>query len=92
MRVTAWVVDVAGFGGAGFDASGRGDRWPLGTMIYSPVSQSLAAASRIVPRAEWLVANSPSAASFVDVWCNNLVSTGPTIDASHRPSRSTVGP
>ena len=66
-----------------FDAAGHGDRWPRSSQIWSPVSQSLAAAGPISTRADWLANNSPTAASFVEVWVDNLVSTGPTVRSGH---------
>jgi lambda family phage portal protein len=77
--------DTAGFAGnaSGFDAAGHGDRWPRSSLIWSPVSQSLAAAGPVARRADWLANNSPTAASFVEAWVNNLVSTGPTVRAGH---------
>ncbi len=69
--------------GSSFDASGHGDRWPRSSQLWSPVSQSLAAAGPISTRADWLANNSPTAASYVDVNVNNLVSTGPTVRSGH---------
>ena len=66
-----------------FDAAGHGDRWPKSSLLWSPVSQSLAAAGPIAHRADWLAANSPSAASFVECWITNLVATGPTVRSGH---------
>jgi hypothetical protein len=71
-------------GNAGsFDAAGRGDRWPRSSLVWAPVSQSLAAAGLVARRADWLVINSPSAASFVETWVTSVVSTGPTVRSKH---------
>jgi lambda family phage portal protein len=67
----------------GFDASGGGDRWPVSSQLWSPVSQSLAAAGPISTRADWLVNNSPTAASLVECWISSLGSTGPTARSGH---------
>jgi lambda family phage portal protein len=66
----------------GFDASGGGDRWPLSSQLWSPVSQALAAAGPISHRADWLAANSPSAASYVECWQSSL-GTEPLARSSH---------
>lgn len=70
-------------GGGAFDASGHGDRWPVSSQIWSPVSQSLAAAGPISTRADWLVNNSPTAAAFIECWVSSLGSTGPTVRCGH---------
>jgi lambda family phage portal protein len=67
----------------GFDASGGGDRWPVSSQLWSPVSQALAAAGPISTRADWLANNSPTASSFVEVWVSSLGSTGPTVRCGH---------
>jgi lambda family phage portal protein len=67
----------------GFDASGGGDRWPVSSQLWSPVSQSLAAAGPISTRADWLVNNSPTGAAFVECWVSSLGSTGPTVRCGH---------
>ena len=71
-----------------FDASGHGDRWPLSSQIWSPVSQSLAAAQPIATRADWLANNSPTASAYCQTWIDNLVATGPTIRSQH-PAEAT---
>ncbi len=72
----------------GFDAAGRGDRWPRSSLIFSPASQQLGARLPIARRAGWLVQNSPSAASFVNTWVTSLVSTGPIARSQH-PDKAT---
>jgi lambda family phage portal protein len=67
----------------GFDASGSGDRWPVSSQLWSPVSQGLAAAGPISIRAGWLVQNSPTAASLLECWVDNLCPTAPTIRSGH---------
>jgi len=76
--------------GSSFEASGNGDRWPWSSQIWSPVSQQLAAAGPISTRAGWLVENSPTAASLVQVWVDALVSTGPVVRSCH-PDAATRG-
>lgn len=67
-----------------FDAVGAGDRWPTSSIMWSPVSESLAAAGPISKRADWLSNNSPTAASFVGCWETNLVGgIGPTVRSAH---------
>jgi lambda family phage portal protein len=66
-----------------FDSAGHGDRWPRSSQIWSPVSQSLAAAQPISTRAAWLAENSPTGASFVNCYTDNLVATGPTVRSQH---------
>ena len=66
-----------------FDAAGHGDRWPLSSQLWSPVSQSLAAAQPISNRADWLANNCPTAAAYLACWIDNLVATGPTIRSQH---------
>ena len=79
-----WYPWQGGWGGnGGFDAAGRGDRWPRSSLIFSPVSQQLGARLPIARRAGWLVQNSPSAASFVHTWVTSLVSTGPIARSQH---------
>jgi lambda family phage portal protein len=72
----------------GFDAAGRGDRWPRSSLIFAPASQQLGARLPIARRAGWLIANSPSAASFVNTWVTSLVSTGPIARSMH-PDQAT---
>ena len=51
--------------GNAFDAAGHGDRWPLSSQIWSPVSQSSPPRSRSATRADWLANNSPTAAAYL---------------------------
>jgi lambda family phage portal protein len=81
-----WRAGVAAFRRA-FDAAGHGDRWPTTSQLWSPVSQSLAAAGPISKRADWLVNNSPTAASFVECWISSL-SAAPTARSQH-PNEAT---
>jgi len=74
--------DFAG-NATGFDAAGHGDRWPRSSLIWSPVSQQLAAAGPTARNSAWLANNSPTGASFVETWTNNLVATGPTVRSKH---------
>lgn len=66
-----------------FDAAGHGDRWPLSSQIWNPVSQSLASAQPISTRASWLGENSPTGAAYVQCQIDNLVSTGPMVRSNH---------
>ncbi len=66
-----------------FDAAGLGDRWTPSSFMGAPASQSLAAAGPVSMRAEWLANNSATAAAFVSLWVEHLVSTGPTLRAAH---------
>ena len=85
-RVTNFLKRTFGLTGRRghvFDAAGHGDRWPLSSQIWSPVSQSLAAAQPISTRADWLANNSPTAAAYLQCWIDNLVATGPTVRSQH---------
>lgn len=66
-----------------FDAAGQGDRWPSSSVMGAPNTQSLAAAGPVAMRAEWLAANSATAAAFVSLWTEHLVATGPNLRAAH---------
>lgn len=79
-----WYGWQGGWGGSGgFDAAGRGDRWPRSSLIFSPASQLLSARLPISRRAAWLIANSPSAASYVQTWVTSLVSAAPVARSQH---------
>jgi lambda family phage portal protein len=75
--------DAEGGNASGFDAAGHGDRWPRQSVIWSPVSQSLAAGGPVARNSAWLANNSPTAASFISCWIENLISTGPTVRSQH---------
>ncbi len=66
-----------------FDAAGAGDRWPASSVLGAPNTQALAAAGPMAMRAEWLASNSATAAAFVSLWTEHLVSIGPTLRAAH---------
>lgn len=66
-----------------YDAAGQSGRWPAASIMGAPVAQSLAAAGPMARRADWLVSNSATAASFLSVWVEHLVGVGPTLRAGH---------
>ena len=64
----------------------RRPRRSLAAVVFdlcAGISQQLGARLPIARRAGWLIANSPSAASFVSTWVTSLVSTGPIARSQH---------
>lgn len=68
---------------AGYDAAGGSGRWPHSAALWAQNAQSLAARKVMNPRINYLVANSPHGAAFVESWVNALCGDGPSIRASH---------
>ena len=71
-----------------FDAASGGHRWPQWASMWAPARQQLYARHQLASRSQYLIANSPSAASVADVWTTSLVGDGPSVRSGH-PNEAT---
>jgi lambda family phage portal protein len=61
----------------------RQTRWPPSAAQWAPARQQLATRHQLSARAQYLIVNSPSAASIVDQWTTNLIGDGPSVRSGH---------
>jgi lambda family portal protein len=76
------------FGSRSFDAASGGHRWPEWASMWAPARQQLMARHQLASRSNYLIANSPSAASVADVWTTSTIGDGPSVRSGH-PSEAT---
>jgi lambda family phage portal protein len=66
-----------------YDTASGGPRWPQWASMWAPARQQLFARHQLASRSNYLVANSPSAASIADVWTTSIVGDGPSVRSGH---------
>ncbi len=66
-----------------YDAASGGGRWPQWASMWAPARQQLAARHALASRSQFLIANSPAAASIADVWVTSIVGDGPSVRSGH---------
>ena len=71
------------FGLRSFDAASGGARWPQWASMWAPARQQLQARHQLASRSNYLISNSPSAASIADVWTTSVVGDGPSVRSNH---------
>ena len=74
---------VDGLLGRSFDAASGGDRWPRWAAQWAPARQQLQARHALASRSNYLISNSPSAASIADVWTTSVVDDSPSVRSNH---------
>jgi hypothetical protein len=60
-----------------------GGRWPGWASMWAPARQQLMARHQLASRPNYLIANSPSAASIADVWVTSVIGDGPSVRSGH---------
>jgi lambda family phage portal protein len=66
-----------------FDAASRSPRWPAWASLPAPARQQLWARHMAASRANYLSANSPSAAAICNAYVTHLIGAGPTVRSAH---------
>src|SRR6266536_1588734 len=74
---------VADWGGRDLVDPTQGGRWPASSLWPSPNQHQLARRWRDASRANYLSANSPTAASLAEKWASHCVGVGPTARSGH---------